>query len=129
MVMNISEFKTLYMKTAREYLDSMEHAVTKLRKNYSDKEAIETMYISSHSLKSQSIAIGYSQIGSLSNLIENIFYEVKENTIKLSADILSTTLEAILKLQQTLDTLGKENRFINLEENLRKLDTIIQYRK
>lgn len=65
----ISEFKDLYLKTADEYLHSLRNNIDTLGGNFSE-ESFKSFFMASHSLKSQSLAMNYSNTGSASRALE-----------------------------------------------------------
>lgn len=67
---NLSDYKNLYLQTAKEYLDKMSVSLNRLSNDVSDKKALNNLHISSHSLKSQSQVMGFTDIASVSAMIE-----------------------------------------------------------
>ena len=66
---DLSFFKDLYIQTANEYLANLQNGIRQLPSNPKNNELINQIYIDVHSLKSQSIAMGYKNTGVLSRLI------------------------------------------------------------
>ena len=69
---DISSYKKLYLRTAKEYSDMLSNNYVRISLNALDKEPLKNMYLSAHSLKSQSQAMGYVKIGRLSGMIEKL---------------------------------------------------------
>ena len=67
---DLNDYKKLYLRTAREYLDNLSTNCAKLSANLQDKDAVNAIHISSHSLKSQSQVMGFFDITVLSETIE-----------------------------------------------------------
>lgn len=67
---NLSNYKNLYLQTAKEYIDSLLAGYNKLVSDSQDKDAINNLHIASHSLKSQSQVMGFMDITVLSGAIE-----------------------------------------------------------
>jgi hypothetical protein len=65
----ISEFKELYLKTAEEYLQTLAHNYEALGTAFSE-EIFQKFFMASHSLKSQSLAMNYSNTGTASRTLE-----------------------------------------------------------
>jgi chemotaxis protein histidine kinase CheA len=95
---DLSDYKNLFLQTAKEYLESMSKGYLKLSSSPEDMESIKLVHLSSHSLKSQ------SQVMNLQNIVDicsNI--EIKANDIinklkKVDNDFLSQLKEAIDKV-------------------------------
>ena len=73
---DLGRYKGIYLKTAKEYINSMFLSCDKLAINASDKEAINNLHISSHSLKSQSQVMGFVDIAAISANIEKISNDI-----------------------------------------------------
>lgn len=67
---NLADYKNLYLQTAREYIDKMSVSLNQLSNNVSNKEALNSLHIASHSLKSQSQVMGFMEMTVLSGTIE-----------------------------------------------------------
>ena len=63
---DLSKFKTLYNQTALEYVKKLEDTVTLLRTDAANKNAMNEIYIAAHSLKSQSLMMGYLSLAQAS---------------------------------------------------------------
>ena len=75
---DLSKFKTLYNQTALEYVKKLEDTVTLLRTDAANKNAMNEIYIAAHSLKSQSLMMGYLSLAQASLLIERFFHALRE---------------------------------------------------
>jgi len=99
---NLSDYKTLYIQTAKEYVNSMFLSCDKLTINVSDKEALNNLHISSHSLKSQSQVMGYNDIAQLSKSLEEISNNALLGNNPLTDNIMVDIKKSIKKLQEIL---------------------------
>lgn len=98
---NLSDYKNLYLQTAKEYLEKMSVNLDQLSKDILDKEALNNLHIASHSLKSQSQVMGFMDVTALAGAIE-----------KKSRDILvgaaQTDYKFIFFLKDSVDKLNLE---------------------
>lgn len=115
---NLSDYKSLYLQTARKYITDLNTALTALQSDPSKKEAIETVYISAHSLKSQSQIMTYVKTGALSGTIEALFRTIHEGTKQLSIDMISQSKEAVAQISASVDSIEKENKELDLTQNI-----------
>lgn len=106
---DLSDYKTLYLQTARKYIGDMNGALLQLETDPTKPEAIETMYISGHSLKSQSQIMTYTNTSALSGTIETLFRAVREGKQTLTPEILATLKDTLTKLLASVDSIEKEN--------------------
>lgn len=72
------QFKELYINTAREYIKKISSALQVLQTSLTDEQSIEELYISFHSLGTQSFVMGYERLGAFCRTLEQVFKEVKE---------------------------------------------------
>lgn len=120
-----AKYKPLYLKTAAEYLRKMQRSLNILQKSSSDPEAIDDMYISAHSIKSQSTAMGYIQAESLGSALEFLFLETKEKRIVLTKSILTGVSKATSQLQNDLSAIQKNTAEIDLLPMVQELEHVI----
>ena len=69
---DLTSYKNIYLQTAKENIDSMLSSCAKLIENVQDKEAINSLHISSHTLKSKSQLMGFVNVAALCANIEKI---------------------------------------------------------
>lgn len=103
---DLSAYKTLYLMTGRSYLKELVNQIQLLTKDPNNKEVIETMHIGAHSLKSQSLVMGYIETGMLAGTLEKILRVAKDGALEL-------TPLALQAMQEAVDWLGKA--FISIE--------------
>ena len=69
---DLGSYKSIYLKTAKEYVDKISISLDQLSSDVSNKDALNNLHIASHSLKSQSQVMGYNDIAQLSKSLEEI---------------------------------------------------------
>lgn len=119
-----SQFQDLYVQTAREYVRSLNDALLKLEKNPQNSEAIEEIFRSSHSLKSQSAVMKYDNTAYLCHTIEDIFYEIRKKRMQLKPETADLLFTAFDSLKKALDLIEKEKKDANHADIIEKLKTI-----
>ena len=101
---DLGSYKSIYLQTAKEYIDKMSVSLEKLENNALDKEALNNLHIASHSLKSQSQVMGFIDIANICLGIEKRSDEaLKGNNQLIHKDILGirqSVDEISLKLAQ-----------------------------
>ena len=118
---DLSQYKDLYLQTSREYLQSLNTALLKLEKAPTDGEAIEEIFRSAHTLKSQSSAMGYINTGYLCHTIEDVFYEIKQGNISVDPQLADQLFSAFDALTRSVDRIDKEGLEADL---LGQIDTL-----
>lgn len=98
---DLSNYKTLYLQTAKEYVVSLSAGCDKLISDPQDKDAVNQIHIASHSLKSQSQVMEFMDIANLCVGIE-----------KTSNDLISGIGKVddafIVLLKKTIDGLNSK---------------------
>jgi DNA phosphorothioation-dependent restriction protein DptG len=73
----LAQFKSLYIQTAKEHISILKSNLEKFATS-EEKEIVENIFIAAHSLKSQSLMMGYQKVGRAAQLIEKTFRNLKE---------------------------------------------------
>lgn len=123
----ISDFKALFITTARKHIETIRLSLDVLQKNFFDFEAINRIYIASHSFKGESLAMGYMTNASIAQLIERIFHAAKDRKLVLNPQILTAVLRSVAKLSESVDCVEKEDKeciFSNERMELEKVTGI-----
>lgn len=118
---DLSEYKDLYLQTSREYLQSLNENLLKLEKNPSDPAAIDEIFRSAHSLKSQSAAMGYEKTGYLCHTVEDVFYEIKEGRLTPAAELADSLFKAFDNLTNSIDSIEQSGQEADLTESAEEL--------
>ena len=100
---NLSDYKDLYMQTAKEYVSSLSENTSLLAQNPQDLDATKAIHMGSHSLKSQSQVMGYNDIASICLNIEK-------------------TSDAVLKGNSTFN----DRAVSNIKKSVEELDEILK---
>lgn len=111
---DFSPYKGLYLKTAREYIVKIQQSIDDLTKNPDNQDAIMALYISAHSLGSQSTLTKFISIESVCVVIEHIFQKIKGGKLKISDELLEALKNALTGLTKCLDSIDKEDKEIDL---------------
>ncbi len=114
---DVSAYRELYIKTAHEYVEAMQASMVLMRANAANREAIETMYRSAHSLKSQSLLMGYKNTASLNEFIEHTLRNIQEKNQYITEKILSEIKPALQKIEESVASIEMLNKEISLHES------------
>lgn len=121
---DLSSFKGLYLKTAREYIDKLKQNIEILLNQPDNMDAINTIYISAHSLGSQSTLTNFKNMEAVCAVIEHIFLKIKEGNAKVSQELLTALKDAITGLTNCVDSIDKENKEIDLSDIKSQLEKL-----
>lgn len=105
-----AEYKPLFIKTAWEYMRDLETGIDALQNNPLNEQALETLHISAHSLKSQSLVMGYEQFAHTAHELEKLFYFLKNGGVQLES-------EEFLKVRGVIQSMKEVLTHISSEDN------------
>ncbi len=121
---DLEEFKDLYIKTAVEYVhilkDKLEEYTTEGNKNL-----LQALFMASHSLKGQSYAMNYNDIGKVSREIE-LFFQDAQNLKRIpQSNELDAIGELIEYLSLSIESIQNNSVEIPLDQNHNNLLSLI----
>lgn len=99
---NLSDYKNLYLQTAKEYMNKMSVSLNQLSKDVLNKEALNNLHIASHSLKSQSQVMGFANIANICLDIENESNDALQGITKINNETISEIRREVEKLGEML---------------------------
>lgn len=104
---DLGSYKIIYLKTAKEYINSLLAGCDKLVSDSQDKEAINQIHIASHSLKSQSQVMGFVDIAALCASIEKISNDILNGVRKTDKKFMYLLKNSIDKINSKLVQIEK----------------------
>jgi chemotaxis protein histidine kinase CheA len=104
---DMSSYKNLYLQTAKEYIGKISISLDKLAGNPSDKEALNDLHISSHSLRGQSQAMGFMNMSNLSVNLETISNDILNGIATIEDNIINILKKSIEELNLELSRIEK----------------------
>jgi two-component system chemotaxis sensor kinase CheA len=122
MDIDIASYKNLYVQTAKDNLAGMVASITSLEANPADTRAIENIFIKSHSLKGQSMTMGYTGIAKVSLAIERYMRGLKDGNKQVDPSVLPVLRMATGKLQASLAQIEEKNAEIPVSEIITTLE-------
>lgn len=104
---DLGSYKIIYFQTAKEYVNNMFESIKKLTQNPKDKNAINNLHIASHSLKSQSQVMGFTEVADASFSIEKTSNDILSGAGKLDEKTLAFLKQAIEEINLRLSQIEK----------------------
>ena len=118
---DLGSYKSIYLQTAKEYINSLLAGCAKLASDSQDKEALNNLHIASHSLKTQSQVMGFINMASLSGVIEKISSLTLESGNKINSNSITVLRESVEALNLCFAQIEKENTEKDLSAIIKKL--------
>lgn len=113
-----AKYKNLYLQTGREYVVQMQTNISVLLKNGQKDAPMEAMLLASHSLKSQSLIMGYMTMGLFCATIEAVFKSEKAKKHALENDVLTLIANGLVKLKESMDCIQQNGNELDLTETI-----------
>ena len=88
------EIFTEFIVEAQEILDSMDQNLVSLEEHPSDKELLNELFREIHTLKGGAGFLGLHSIIALAHKIEDLFYKLREDKLRLNTEMMDAILKA-----------------------------------
>lgn len=121
MAINIEEYKALYLKTTRDLIDILKTSRKKLMIDACDTAAIAEFHRAAHSLKSQSLVMGYTKTGIAAKVLEHLFAAIKEEKECLSPQNMPLIGQIVSELDQSLERIGHDQGELDMTTTIEQL--------
>jgi two-component system chemotaxis sensor kinase CheA len=90
----VSRYAELFATESRDHLTAMEHALLELEASPADREALDALFRSVHTLKGMGGAMGYEGVSTLSHAMESLLDRVRSGRESLGPASIETLLQA-----------------------------------
>lgn len=120
-----AEYKEMFLAEALDNYEQLNELFTALEKDIDDKDAVNAIFRITHTLKGNSMGMGFESIAELSHIMEDIFSEVKEDKLKLTKTIFDSLFKANDKLGELIEAL-KTDKKVNYRGIKTKLEVILK---
>jgi two-component system chemotaxis sensor kinase CheA len=98
------QYRQLFIEEAKEHIDTITKSMLILEKDPENKEVVNMLFRSAHTLKGSSGMMGFKDFQELTHAMEDIFDEMRKGN-KPSCDLISLLLECVDALTQRLDNI------------------------
>lgn len=117
--MDVSQYLEIFIDETKEHLQSLNEQLLILEKEPENTETINEIFRAAHSLKGMAGTMGYKRMQRLTHDMENVFSEIRNGKMKVSAnlvDVLFKGLDALenylANIQNTADEGTEDNEVI-----------------
>jgi two-component system chemotaxis sensor kinase CheA len=111
-----------FIASARDNLDNINRGLLNLEKEPSDRELLQGVYRSAHSLKGSALTMGFVRMGGLAHQMEDVLREMQKGQIRVAGDLCDALFEANDTLSLMLDTLAVTKRMkVDVGPNVKRL--------
>lgn len=125
-IYNDPQIKKLFFESAEKYLQEINDILLSLEATPGTKELVETIFRNFHSLKSESLAMGYAKISDLCHKLEDLFAILKEGKQTLNEKGFSELFKIVDFINEDMDVLKKGETEQETESIKQKVDQVLQ---
>lgn len=125
--MDVSQYLEIFLDETKEHLQSLSDQLMILEQEPENMDTINEIFRAAHSLKGMAGTMGYKRMQNLTHDMENVFSEVRNNTIKVDSamvDVLFQCLDALEEYTETIQNTSDEGENDN-EHLIKALNDIL----
>ena len=129
--MDVSQYLEIFLDETKEHLQSLSDQLMILEQEPENMDTINEIFRAAHSLKGMAGTMGYKRMQNLTHDMENVFSEVRNNTIKVDSalvDVLFQCLDALEEYTETIQNTSDEGENDN-EHLIKALNDILNKSK
>lgn len=119
---NFGKYRALYVRTAHELIEKLKNNLKSV--NPTDRELLETIHRDAHSLKGQSLFMGYQHIGQLSRMIEYILRDIIGHKLTFSSQLLNAIIDSVVILDKAIQEATSNKSDEELAREIVKLSNL-----
>lgn len=103
--MDVSQYLEIFIDETKEHLQSLNEQLLVLEKEPENAETINEIFRAAHTLKGMSGTMGYKRMQSLTHNMENVFSEIRNGKMSVTADIVNTLFDGLDALESYLQNI------------------------
>ena len=121
MTADLSQYRELYLKTSQDLIIEMKTQLDKLKVTITDTAAIEVLHRTAHSLKSQSLVMGYQQIGTVNRQLEALFLLFKQKELTITIEYIDMIIHIVEHIEKALVLINSSEHEPDLDADIEML--------
>lgn len=103
MEVDIAALRKTFLEDADDHVSAMEDALAQLEKNGSDKDSINALFGSVHSLKGDSGAVGFTDITNLLHHFETLLEDMRSGNKEVTEDVVDMMGNVVDQVEKLID--------------------------
>ncbi len=101
--MDVSQYLEIFIEETKEHLQAMNDQILILEKEPDNADCINEIFRAAHSLKGMAGTMGFKSMQHLTHTMEDVFSEVRNGKIKVTAEMIDILFQGMDELQGFLD--------------------------
>lgn len=103
------KYRELFLEESDEYLQVLNDGVLMLEKDYDDKDALNNVFRSAHTLKGMSATMGYDSMAKLTHGMESALELFKSDDAQVGPDVISAIFKCLDILSEMVEKIRSED--------------------
>ena len=103
--MDVSQYFEIFIDETKEHLQNLNDLLLVLEKEPEDKATINEIFRAAHSLKGMAGTMGYKRMQNLTHNMENVFSEIRNDKMKVTASLIDTLFQCLDALESYLNNI------------------------
>lgn len=103
--MDVSQYLEIFLDETKEHLQSLSDQLMILEQEPENMDTINEIFRAAHSLKGMAGTMGYKRMQNLTHDMENVFSEVRNNTIKVDGAMVDVLFQCLDALEEYTDNI------------------------
>ena len=104
--MDTADYLGIFLDESREHIESLYDQLLNLEQNPSEKEIINEIFRSAHTLKGMAATMGYTDLSELTHKLENVFDAIKGDQVHVDAEMIDVMFETVDLLNEMVEDIG-----------------------
>jgi chemotaxis protein histidine kinase CheA len=121
---DLSEYLELYLKTAQEYITTLLSHLEPYYQEQTNIQEIDLLHRSAHSLKSQSLVMGYESTGKLCMELEYIFRAIKDRTLQMDEKLYVEIEKALQYIYDSIEHIKNTKKELDISAQKEVLENL-----
>ena len=93
--MDVSQYLDIFIDGTSEHIQNLSDSIMTLEKEPENKDTINEIFRAAHSLKGMAGTMGFKRMQHLTHDMENVFQEVRNDTIKVNSDMIDLLFQCL----------------------------------
>lgn len=103
--MDVSQYLEIFVEETKEHLQSLNDNILVLENEPENKDTINEIFRSAHSLKGMAGTMGYKRMQTLTHDMENVFSEVRNDKLKVTSELVDILFQCLDAIENYLDNI------------------------
>lgn len=123
-MIDLKKFKDLFISEAEDFLQKLNADLLAFEKEPGNKNFLNELMRSAHTMKSSSAMMGYNKTAYLMHVMEDIFDYARNNILEMTTDIINELFKTFDVLRESLASIKKNDKESDMDPLIEELKKI-----